>query len=92
MLIVDSPRTVRKHIQITDMFISFLCFDNGISKFEDITVGIANSYFRRWYRSKCDPSMGDAELKTSIKKFFIFLDTEKGIRHEKVLKSFGVNK
>ncbi|GFO73489.1 hypothetical protein BJAS_P4316 [Bathymodiolus japonicus methanotrophic gill symbiont] len=82
-----SPRTARKQTTIIGLFIEFLCFDCALKNSDEITVGMANSYFRRWYVSK----IGDAtesELKTVIKKFFVFLDQEMGIRNEKVLCSF----
>ena len=86
-----TQKTVRKHIQISDLFINFLCFDNGISNFNEITVGIANSYFRKWFRSKIDPSFGETELKGSIKKFIQFLHVDKRITFDdKVLKSFKI--
>jgi hypothetical protein len=53
----------------------------------EITRGVANSSFRQWYQRK----VGDrtaSELKTAMKKFFQFLDREKGITNEAVLKSF----
>jgi len=54
---------------------------------DDITVGMANSYFRKWHLSK----IGDAtesELKTAVKKFFLFINDEMGVKNEKVLNSF----
>jgi len=82
-----SPRTVRKHSVIIGLFIDFLCFDCALTDINKITVGMANSNFRRWYLSK----VGDAtesELKTAIKKFFTFLSHEMGITNKKVLASF----
>ncbi len=82
-----SSRTANKQVAIVGLLIDFLCFDCNLKKMDDITVGMANSYFRKWYLSK----VGDAtesELKTAIKKFFLFLDGEMGVRNEKVLNSF----
>ena len=82
-----SSRTVRKHSAIVGLFIDFLCFDCRLQSLDDITVGMANSYFRKWYLSK----VGDAtesELKAAIKKFFLFLHQEQGISNDKVLSSF----
>ena len=88
-----TQKTVRKHTQTSDLFISFLCFDNGIKNFDEITVGVANSYFRKWYRSKIDPSVGETELKGSIKKFFQFLYVNKEIPfNDKVLKSLNIKR
>ncbi len=82
-----SSRTANKQVAIVSLLIDFLCFDCNLKKMDDITIGMANSYFRKWYLSK----VGDAtesELKTAIKKFFLFLGDEMGIRNEKVLNSF----
>jgi site-specific recombinase XerD len=82
-----APKTVRKHTAIIALFIDFVCWDTDVRRIEEITRGIANSYFRQWYL----PKVGDrteSELKTAIKKFFQFLDREKGITNEAVLKSF----
>jgi site-specific recombinase XerD len=82
-----SARTARKHYQIVDLFIDFLCWNTDVRSIGEITRGIANSYFRRWYMSKVGDH-SESELKTAIKKFFRFLDEEKGITNEVVLKSF----
>ena len=82
-----SPRTVRKQSAIIGLFIDFICFDCALKDIDEITIGMANSYFWRWHLSK----IGDAtksELKTAVKKFFIFLNKEHGIRNEKILNSF----
>jgi len=82
-----SQRTARKHSHVIGLFIDFVCFDCGLEDIQDITRGIANSYFRKWYMSKVgwEP---ERELKVAIRKFFQFLDAEKGITNEAVLKSF----
>ena len=82
-----SLRTVRKQDTIIELFIDFLCIDCEIKAIDGITIGMANSYFRRWYIS----NVGDAtesEIKTAVKKFFIFLDEKQGITNEKILNSF----
>ena len=81
-----SARTARKHWTIIDLFIDFLCMNTDVRRMEEITRGIANSYFRRWYMSKVRDCT-ESELKTAIRKFFHFLATEKGIVNEEVLKS-----
>ena len=81
-----SARTARKHCTIIDLFIDFLCMNTDVRRVEEITRGIANSYFRRWYMSKVRDCT-ESELKTAMRKFFQFLATEKGIVHEEVLKS-----
>jgi hypothetical protein len=82
-----SSRTVNKQVAIVGLLIDYLCFDCDLKKMDDITVGMANSYFRKWYLSKVG-DVTESELKTAIKKFFLFLDDEMGVRNEKVLNSF----
>jgi hypothetical protein len=81
-----SAKTARKHTATIDLFIDFICWQTDVQSIPEITRGMANSYFRRWYRSKVGAGT-DNELKTAIKKFFQFLATEKGITNEAVLKS-----
>jgi site-specific recombinase XerD len=82
-----TAKTVRKHTAIIALFIDFVCWDTDVRQIEKITRGIANSYFRQWYRNKVGDRT-DSELKTTIKNFFQFLNREKGITNEAVLKSF----
>ena len=82
-----TPKTVRKHSGIIDLFIDYLEWDTDVTSIDDITRGIANSYFRRWYLNGTN-DLRDSELKTSIKKFFRFLAEQKNIVNEPVLKSF----
>ncbi len=82
-----SKRTVRKHSAIIGLFIDFICFDCQVRSIIAVTRGMANSYFRKWYNSKIG-DVTESELKTAIKKFFIFLDTEKQITNYQVLDSF----
>ena len=82
-----APKTVRKHTAIIALFTDFVCWNTDVCRIEEITRGIANSYFRQWYLSKVGDRT-ESELKTAIKKFFQFLDQEKGITNEAVLKSF----
>jgi site-specific recombinase XerD len=79
-----SERTIRKHSANIGLLIDFLCFDCGVRDLDDITAGMVNSGFRRWHTNK----VGDAtesELKSSVKKFFRFLEQEKGFTNRKVL-------
>jgi len=82
-----SSRTVNKQVAIVGLLIDFLCFDCNLKKMDNITVGMANSYFRKWYLSKVGNAT-ESELKTAVKKFFLFLNDEIGVRNEKVLNSF----
>jgi site-specific recombinase XerD len=83
----SAPKTVRKHTAIITLFIDFVCWDTDVRRLEEITRGIANSYFRQWYQRKVGDRT-ESELKTAIKKFFQFLAQEKGITNEAVLHSF----
>ena len=82
-----SKKTARKHALVIEVFIDFVCWQTDVSSIDEITRGIANSYFRTWYRRKTGEG-SESELKTAVKKFFQFLDKEKGITNEVVLKSF----
>ena len=82
-----TKRTAEKHYQVVDLFIDFICWDMQVSSIDEITRGMANSYFRRWYISKIGDRT-ESELKTSIKKFFRYLHENEGITNETVLKSF----
>jgi len=67
-----TPKTVRKHSHVIGLFIDFLAWNTDVTSIDDITRGIANSYFRKWYLSKIG-DLRESELKTAIKKFFRFL-------------------
>ena len=80
-----SERTAQKHSFIIDVFIEFLCSQTDVEKIEEITKGIANTHFRKWYNRKVMDSSTPNDLKTAIKKFFQFLASEKDIENKKVL-------
>ena len=82
-----SKRTAEKHYQVVDLFIDFICWDMQVKSIEEITRGMANSSFRRWYISKIGDRT-ESEIKTSIKKFFQYLHVSKGITNKAVLRSF----
>ena len=82
-----TPKTVRKHSGVIELFIDFLEWHTDVTSIDDISRGIANSYFRKWYYSKIG-DLRESELKTAIKKFFRFLAEKKNIVNEPVLKSF----
>lgn len=82
-----SARTAYKHASVIALFIDFVCWNTDVRRIEEITRGMANNSFRRWYQSKIG-DRSESELKTASKKFFQFLDREKGITNEAVLKSF----
>lgn len=80
-----SERTARKHAGIVAMFIEFLVSHTDVESIDDITRGIANTHFQKWYKRKVWDSSRPNDLKTALRKFFTFLSQEKGITNEKVL-------
>ncbi len=78
-------KTVRKHTNIVDLFIHFICGYTDVEKIADITKGMVNSHFRSWYRRKVMASTTESDLRVALRKFFQFLSTQKGISHQKVL-------
>ena len=80
-----SRRTARKHTSVVDLFIIFLCDYTDVARLEDVTRGMVNSHFRRWYRSKVLDRMDPDETRVALKKFFGFLDQEKGIHNPTAL-------
>ena len=83
-----SRKTARKHALVVEVFIDFLCDYTDVTRIEDVTRGMANSSFRRWYKSKVWDSATTDDLRVSLKRFFQFLDKQKGITNQKVLDSF----
>lgn len=81
-----SERTVRKHTSIVAMFIEFLVRYTDVESIDEITRGIANTHFQKWYKRKVWDSSTPNDLKTALRKFFTFLSQEKGITNENILK------
>ncbi|MCD6468606.1 MAG: hypothetical protein J7L32_04805 [Thermoplasmata archaeon] len=50
-----------------------------------MTKGIANTYFKQWYRRKVWGGPSIEKIPVSMKKFFVFLKEKKGIYNKKVL-------
>jgi site-specific recombinase XerD len=82
-----SERTARKHASVIDLFIEFISRQTDVESIEEITRGMVNTYFKQWCRRKVWGAPSPDQLRVSLKKFFSFLATEKGIVNEKVLKS-----
>ena len=78
-------KTVRKHTGIVEMFIHFICRQTDVESLEEITKGMVNTHFRRWYKRKVWDSATDNDLRVALKKFFQFLATEKEIVNQKAL-------
>jgi hypothetical protein len=83
-----TPKTARKHALIVEAFIDFLCDYTDVATIEAVTRGMANSGFKRWYKGKVWDSTTTDDLRVALKKFFQFLDKQKGLRNQKVLDSF----
>jgi len=82
-----SRKTMRKHTSIVDLFIIFLTEYTDVERVEDVTRGMVNSHFRRWYQRKVLDRMDPDETRVALKKFFGFLDQEKGIHNPKALEA-----
>jgi len=82
-----SRKTMRKHTSIVDLFIIFLCDYTDVERVEDVTRGMVNSHFRRWYQRKVLDRMDPDETRVALKKFFVFLDQEKDIHNPKALEA-----
>ncbi len=48
---------------------------------------MVNSHFRRWYQRKVLDRLDPAEIRVAFRKFFVFLDQERGIHNPKVLEA-----
>jgi len=81
-----SGRTVDKHSSIVHWFIDFLARHTDVWKFEEVTIGIANTHFKKWFGGKIVCSYTQDDVRVALTKFFKFLAEEKGIVNEKVLK------
>ncbi len=82
-----AKKTVRKHTSIVELFIIFICDYTDVEAIEEITKGMVNSHFRKWYKRKVWDSSTESDLRVALKKFFQFLVTEKGITNEAALKA-----
>ena len=58
-----------------------------MERLEDVTRGLVNSHFRRWYQRKVLDRMDSDETRVELKKFFVFLDQEKGIHNPKAVEA-----
>lgn len=78
-------RTVQKYQFILGCFTDYLCDYTEVNALEEVTKGMVNSGFRRWYKSKVWDSTEAHQLRTTLSKYFRFLAENKGLRNEKVL-------
>ena len=82
-----SRRTVLKHTSVVDLFIVFLTDYTDVERLEDVTRGMVNSHFRRWYQRKVLDRMDPDEIRVALRKFFVFLDQEQDIHNPKALEA-----
>ena len=80
-----SGKTARKHSGIVGPFIDFLCRYTDVERIEDITRGIVNTHFQRWWKRKVWDSTTPNEIRVALRKFFEFLAEEESLVNEKVL-------
>lgn len=82
-----SERTARKHASIVEVFIDFICRQTDVERIDEITRGMVNTHFKKWWKRKIWDSTTTDELRVALKKFFVFLSGEKNIVNEKALKA-----
>lgn len=82
-----SKRTADRHSSIVWLFIEFLTGYTDVQSIEEITRGMVNTHFQRWYRRKVLVSSTPDDLRVALKKFFQFLEAEKGISNPRVLRA-----
>lgn len=80
-----SDRTARKHSGIVGLFIDFLCRYTDVEKIEDVTRGMVNTHFQKWWRRKVIDTSKPEDRRIALMKFFEFLAEHKGIVNQKVL-------
>ena len=82
-----SERTARKHTSIVEVFIDFICRQTDVERIDEITRGMVNTHFKKWWKRKVWDSTSPYELTVALRKFLLFLSEEKKIVNEKVLKA-----
>ena len=82
-----SERTAQKHASIVEVFIDFICRQTDVERIDEITRGMVNTHFKKWWKRKVWDSTSPDELTVALRKFFLFLSEEKKIVNEKVLKA-----
>jgi hypothetical protein len=82
-----SPRTVRRHRLRWQVFCDYLGDETAVTRLEQVTKGMVNSGFPRWYHHKVWDQTTDSELRTTLRKFFRFLAQKKGIQNARALEA-----
>jgi len=80
-----SERTANSHYQVIHVFNEFLAHQTEVGDYSEVTKGIANTYFKQWYKRKVWGGPSIERIPISIEKFFLFLKEKKGIHNKKVL-------
>ncbi|RJS84157.1 hypothetical protein CW713_03045 [Methanophagales archaeon] len=80
-----SERTANSHYQVIHIFNEFLARQTDVWDYSEVTKGIANTYFKQWYKRKVWGGPTTERIPVSIRKFFLFLKGKKGIHNKKVL-------
>ena len=80
-----SERTANSHYQVIHIFNEFLARQTDVWDYSEVTKGIANTYFKQWYKRKVWGGPTTERIPVSIRKFFLFLKEKKGIHNKKVL-------
>ena len=80
-----SEKTVDRHCFIISVFNEFLAWQTDVWDYSEVTKGIANTYFKQWYKRKIWGGPSIEKIPVSIRKFFLFLKEKKGIHNKKVL-------
>jgi hypothetical protein len=63
------------------------CDCTDVARLEDVTRGMGNRQFRRWYRGKVLDRRDANATRVALKRFFGFLDREAGIHNLKALEA-----
>jgi len=82
-----TKRTALKHAGVEEMFIEFIGRYTDVQDISEITRGLVNTHFRKWWKRTVWDSSTRDDLRIALKKFFRFLASEKGIVNEKALKA-----
>jgi len=80
-----SERTADLHCFVISTFNEFLAWQTDVWDYSEVTKGMANTYFKQWYKRKIWGGPPVDRIPVSIRKFFLFLREKKGIHNKKVL-------
>jgi len=81
-----STRTANKHSFVVELFIDFICHHTDVLCIEEITRGMVNTHFKKWWKRKVWDSTTPEQITVALRKFFTFLAAEKGIVCDNALK------